>query len=60
MSADILRRAADYMEDFGFIHAAIAEGLRAEAAEIDAGTRSAAEPESLSLALTYLEEGGDR
>lgn len=55
MSADLLRRAADEMESYGFIHAAIAEGLRAEAARIESGEQAEAEPESLQLAITYLD-----
>lgn len=55
MSAEILRRAADVMEGYGFVHAAIAEGLRKEAARIESGEQAEALPTSLDLARTYLE-----
>lgn len=54
MSAEILRRAADVMEGFGVVHAAIAEGLRVEAARIESGEQAEPEPESLDLAHAYL------
>lgn len=56
MSAELLRRAAREMEGYGFIHATIAEGLRAEADRIDSGEQAEPEPESLQLAHTYLSE----
>lgn len=57
MSAEQLRQAADVMQDFGFVHAAIAEGLRNEADRIDSGEQAEALPESLNLARTYLGGG---
>ena len=56
MSAEVLRRAADHMEGFGFVHAAIAEGLRSEADRIESGEQAEADPESIELARAYLGE----
>lgn len=54
MSAETLRRAADVMQGFGFVHAAIADGLRNEADRLDSGEQAEPEPESMNLARTYL------
>lgn len=52
--ADMLRRAADVMQDYGDVHGLIAAGLRKEAKRIDDGEQFAADAESLSLARAYL------
>jgi hypothetical protein len=52
--AETLRQAADIMEPFGFVHAAIAEGLRNDAKRLDSGVIPDDLAETLELARGYL------